>query len=55
MTEPGQLPARHCVGHPEAGADHVAIGVLGAPNQLLSTLAAMAGPLGSSYYDMEVA
>jgi probable F420-dependent oxidoreductase len=32
--------------HLDAGADHVAIRVLGAPDQLLPTLAALAAPLG---------
>mgnify|MGYP006926432486 FL=1 len=32
--------------HLQAGADHVAIQVLGGPDELLSTLEELAGPLG---------
>ena len=39
--------------HLDAGADHVPIRVLGAPDQLLPTLAALAGPLGLTHSDVE--
>lgn len=42
---PGQIAAR-LNEHHDAGADHVAIQVLGGSNELLSTLEELAGPLG---------
>ena len=42
---PDQIAAR-LTEHRQAGADHVAIQVLGGPDELLSTLEELAGPLG---------
>jgi len=44
---PDQIAAR-LTEHLQAGADHVAIQVLGGPDELLSTLEELAGPLGLS-------
>lgn len=46
--------ARRLSEHLEAGADHVPVRVLGAPDQLLPILAALAEPLGLSHSRMEV-
>ncbi|MGE2832444.1 LLM class F420-dependent oxidoreductase [Mycobacterium sp. SMC-4] len=44
---PDEIAAR-LIEHLQAGADHVAVQVLGGPDELLSTLEELAGPLGTT-------